>query len=109
MAYAQRPATASPDVNYILTAPDQAPPPGAVLRARNEAGAVFVISEELWQRHRDLRPATPAGARVYHNQRGILFRSVPLKDGPWILDLPAVLGRLGVDVEALVRRLGVER
>jgi hypothetical protein len=64
---------------------------------------------DMWREQRALRPATPAGARIYQEPRGILFRSVPLVGGPYIIDLPDIAERLGIDVDAIARQMGVER
>jgi len=107
--YAQRPERIASEINYVLVGPTDAGPVGARRVAENEAGAVYVRQDEVWEGHRALRPPTPAGSRLYWTPRGILFRSVPLEGGPWILDVPQWLERMGVDVEGLARALGARR
>jgi hypothetical protein len=103
--YARKRGETSADVNYVLVAADGSPPAGLRLHATNRAGSLYVRSDDVWQRHRAMRPPTPAGSLLYRTPRGILFRSVPLEDeGPWILDVRQWLQRLGIDVNRLVQR-----
>jgi hypothetical protein len=41
--------------------------------------------------------------------RGVLFRTEPRGDAARVLDVAALLERAGVDVDALLDRLGVSR
>lgn len=109
MYYAHRAAASPLRANYVLTTAFEVPPEGARWHAANEAGVVYVRSDAEWQRHRSLRPPTPAGSPLYWTPRGIFFRSVPLEGGPWVLDIPAVLNRWGIDVEGLAREFGILR
>jgi hypothetical protein len=83
--------------------------PGATLLAEDGEFAVYVSDSFVHRRHLALRPPTPAGARVFYIPRGILFRTEPLPDGPYVIDLPAIAERMGIDVDALADRLGVSR
>lgn len=95
--------------NYVLQAAAAPAPAGARRIAEEEGFAVYVRDESLWREHLALRPPTPPGARLFQQQRGILFASEPLIGGPTVIDLPAIAARLGVDVDAMARRMGVER
>jgi hypothetical protein len=106
LAYSQQQETDSADINYVLVGPGQPPPVGARAVAQNDAGSLYVLNEGVLQAHKALRPPTPAGSRVFWTPRGILFRSVPLEDGPWILDVPELLRHLGIDVDGIAQRLG---
>jgi hypothetical protein len=94
--------------NYVLQSESVSPPVDAAEVARGDGFALYVRDPEVWRAHLALRPATPAGARIYQQRRSILFRSVPHEGRPRIIDLPALAARAGVDVEGLARRLGVE-
>jgi hypothetical protein len=103
--YAREGGETSADINYVLVAVGGPPPTGMRLHATNDAGSLYVRSDDLWQRHRAMRLPTPAGSVLYRTPRGILFRSVPLgDDGPWILDVPRWLERLGIDVNRMAQR-----
>jgi hypothetical protein len=106
--YSHRNPTPAADINYVLTEPGAPAPPGARLHSSNDAGALYVKDDAVWRRHRELRPPTPAGSRVYWTPRGMLFHGRPRDGGPWILDVPAWLTRMGFDVEGLAGRLGKE-
>jgi hypothetical protein len=69
---------------------------------------VWVASEALLAEHRAIRPPTPAGSPWVRVPRGLLFRTEPLPDGFLLISLPAIAERLGLDVDAIARRLGVE-
>ena len=70
--YAQQ-AKGESAVNYIIQ-PLRAPPPGGMaLKARDRNAAVYVADEEILRSHLALRPATPAGARLYALPRETMF------------------------------------
>jgi hypothetical protein len=94
--------------NYVLQHAAEEPPPAARRIAEEDGFALYVADDGLWQRQLAQRPATPAGARLFRQPRSTLFRSVPAEGGPHVIDLPAIAARLGLDVDALARRLGVE-
>jgi hypothetical protein len=95
--------------NYVLQSAAE-PAPAGTIRVAEEGGfAIYVRDTTVWRSHLALRPDTPAGAPIYQQQRGILFSSEPLVGGPRVIDLPAIAERMGVDVDALATRLGVER
>jgi hypothetical protein len=93
--------------NYILQRAGDAAPAGATLVQAEDGFAIYVRDHAVWRSHLSLRPATPAGSMAYFIPRGILFRSVPLDDGPFVIDLPALATRLGIDVNAVAARLGI--
>lgn len=95
--------------NAIVQPAGDPAPPGAVAIADGAGARIYVRDTAVWHAQLALRPATPAGARIYQEPRGILFRSVPLVGGPAIIDLPAIAERLGIDVDAIAERFGVER
>lgn len=103
----RRPADAP--TNYVLQRADDRPVAGATLLAEDGEFAVFVKEDSVHRRHLAMRPPTPAAARVFDIPRGILFRTEPLPHGPYVIDLPAIAERMGIDVGALAGRLGVSR
>jgi hypothetical protein len=107
--YAHQPSAPRREVNYVLQAAGDPPPTGARLLVREEGVALYVRSDAVWSSHRAIRPPTPAGSPLYAVPRGILFRSVPLTNGPPIINLVDVAERAGIDVEPLLTRLGVKR
>lgn len=96
-------------INYVLQPAATAPPPGAREVATADGFTLFVLEDEVWRSHLALRPASPPGARIYQQKRSILFRSVPHEGHPWIINLPALVARTGVDVDRIARRMGVDR
>jgi hypothetical protein len=103
--YAHEPG-ARPPRNYLLARTGDTPPPDMIEAARNDEFVVWVQSDEVWREQLALRPPTPAGSPAFRIPRGILFRSVALDEGPYIIDLPAIAAKLGIDVDALAARLG---
>jgi len=106
--YAHQKGVLSSDVNYVLQATAAQPPAGMRLVAQEGTAALYLRSDSVWAGHRALRPPTPAGSRVYEIPRGMMFRSVPLKDGPQIISVLDILERLGIDTHRLLHRLGAE-
>lgn len=94
--------------NYVLLPTGATPPDDAEEITSVEGFSIFVRDRRTWDAHLALRPASPAGAWLYQQKRSILFRSVPHEGHPWIIDLPALAARAGVDVEGLARRMGVD-
>ncbi|MEX2048832.1 MAG: hypothetical protein WEB90_04580 [Gemmatimonadota bacterium] len=109
--YAHRPRPAGVTPNYVLQPIAAEPPPGGRLLRHDEAegAALYVLSDSVWAAHRALRPPTPGGSRLMSVPRGILFRTETLEDGPPIIEVIDVLARMGVDTDALLDRLGVDR
>ncbi|MEQ1858170.1 MAG: hypothetical protein ABL963_17080, partial [Longimicrobiales bacterium] len=107
-AHRSRPSAVQP--NYVLQAADDLPPPGARLVGRDDSmGAeLYVLSDSVWRAHLALRPPTPAGSRLMAVPRGILFRTETLEGGPHIIAVLDVLDAMGIDTDALLRRLGVD-
>lgn len=104
--YAHRPRLPGSSVNYVLDARDAPPPAGATRVGGREHAALYVLDEQTWRDHRALQLPSPAGSPLYAIDRGIVFRGLPVADGPWIIDVAEVLERLGIDVAALRERLG---
>jgi hypothetical protein len=94
--------------NYVLQAVTAPPPAGMLEVASDGEFTVWVASEALLAEHRAIRPPTPAGSPWVRVPRGLLFRTEPLPDGFLLISLPAIAERLGLDVDAIARRLGVE-
>lgn len=105
--YARHDGVLAPEVNYLLAAAGAAPPPGWSVAARDDGGELLVRDEAVLSRHRALRPDTLVGAPRLRVPRWVLFRTVPAQGGPAVLDVAAALGRAGIDVESLLRRLGI--
>ncbi|HUF31392.1 MAG TPA: hypothetical protein VMM77_12140 [Gemmatimonadaceae bacterium] len=97
------------ETNYVLQRTEDPPVVGATLLSSDGEFAVYVLADSIHRRHLALRPPTPAGARAFVIPRGILFRTEPLPDSPYVIDLPAIAERLGIDVDALAARMGVVR
>jgi hypothetical protein len=106
--YARR-TSETTGATYVLQSDSLSAPSGFRLVARDSGWAVYVGDEAAWEKHRALTPPTPAGSAVYTVDRGTLFRSVPRGDGPPVISVIDVLERLGVDVDPLLARLGVNR
>ena len=106
--YANRRPGGAP-TNYVLQRSEDRPVAGATLLAADGEFAVYVKEDSVHRRHLAMRPPTPAGARVFAIPRGILFRTEPLPERPYVIDLPAIAERMGIDVDALAGRLGVSR
>lgn len=102
-------AGSRPAPNYVVARVGDPSPPGMRAAAGDDEFVVWVRSERLWREQLALRPPTPAGSPVFQMPRGILFRSVALRGGPWIIDLPAIAGKLGIDVDALAGRARADR
>lgn len=103
--YAHRPRLPRSRVNYVLDSSGVRPPPGASLVAASEGAALYVLDARRWREHRAQQLPSPAGSPLYAIDRGIVFRGLPVTDGPRIIDVAAVLERHGIDVEALLERL----
>ncbi len=99
--HAQRPAA---EANYYLLPRSQTAPAGTHRVAANESVALYVRDDSVWRAQMAVRPASRPGAALLRVPRGILFRSVPLENGPFILDLPALLQRMGFDLAPLKAR-----
>ena len=107
--YAHQQNNTARDVNYVLQSVVHPPPTGMWLLAQEGNVALYVRSDAVWEAHRTLQSPTPAGSKVYAIPRGILFRSVPLTDGPPIINVVDVIEGFGVDMDPLLNRLGVKR
>ena len=107
--YAHRTDGVTRNVNYVLQATTDPSPVGMRIVAVEGNVALYVRSKSVWASHRDLRPPTPAGSRVYGIQRGIIFRSVPLKNGPPIIAVVDVIESFGIDMDPILNRLGAKR
>lgn len=98
------------EANYALVRLADAPPPGMHRVAADDGAALYVRSDSLWAQHRASRPASPVASWALDVPRGILFlHAVPLEHGPRIISMPDVLAGMGVDVDALMNRLGVKK
>jgi hypothetical protein len=105
--YAHRPVAEGAPRNYVLQPTGQPAPDGAVLVASDGEFSVFARDEDLWNAHRTIQRPTPAGAPLFATSRGLLFRTEEVPDGFAMVDVAAVLRRLGFDVDAIARRLGL--
>lgn len=94
---------------YVLQWDSIPAPPGFRLLARDSIAALWIGDETAWAAHRALTPPSPAGSAVYTVDRGTLFRSVPRGNGPAVVSVVDLLERAGVDVDPLLKRLGVNR
>jgi hypothetical protein len=105
--YAHHP---SGTVEPVILVQDQvkAPPSGWVLLLSQEQFRIYVRDLDVLKGLQDLRPPTPAGSPLYSLPRGLIFRSVPLTNGPRIYNLVEVLTGWGFDLDPLLNRLGVQ-
>lgn len=106
--YAHRTQNRSDAVNYIVQPADLPRPIGARLVGRRDDVALYSRDDSVLVRDRHLRPPAPAGAAIYTIPRNHLFRSVLRAEGGEVIDVAAVLQRLGIDVRALLSSLGFE-
>jgi hypothetical protein len=94
-------------VNYLVQRAENPPPEGMTLVTVEGSVALYLASDDLWREHRATRPAARVEHPLYSINRGILFRSVPLTDGPRVINVIEVLRAIGIDVEPILKRLGV--
>jgi hypothetical protein len=107
--YAHQACGTARNVNYVLQPATQPPPSGMHLLVQEEDVTLYIRSFSIWAGHCAIRPPTPVVSKVYEIPRGIIFRSVPLKDGPPIINVVEVLENLGINMDPILTRLGVER
>jgi len=107
--YANRVDGTKKNINYVIQQAVEPIPTGMQIVAKKGDAVLYVRSESTWVLHRSLRPATPAGSRIYSIPRGIIFRSVPLGDGPAIISVVDVIESLGIDMDPILKRFGVKR
>jgi hypothetical protein len=91
--YAHRDRESRRPINYVLQAPSEPPPANMRLVAVEDDVALYLRSESEWARHLALRPATPAGSRLYEIPREILFRRRPDGEGLRVIDVKRLSGR----------------
>lgn len=105
--YAHHPSSA---VEPVILIQDQAkaPPLGWGLLLSQEHFRIYVRDLQILKNLQGLRPPTPAGSPLYSLPRGLIFRSVPLTNGPRIYNLVEVLTGWGFDLNPLLNRLGVQ-
>jgi hypothetical protein len=70
--YAQKRKTKE-TINYVIQAAQAPPPDGMTLKARDSHAAVYVADDGVLSSHLAMRPATPAGARLYALPRETMF------------------------------------
>ena len=108
--YARHGAPVDTGTNYILQLASDAVPVGWRLLAWDSGGAALLIkSDSVLAAHRAIRPPTPAGSRWLAVPRRVMFRSVAQHEGDRSISAVRLLERMGVDVNSLLDRLGVER
>jgi hypothetical protein len=90
------------EINYVIQLAGIPAPEGMRLVAQEGRAALYMRSDEVWQKQIALRPPTPAGSPVYAIPRGIIFNSVPLNDGPTIINMVEVLDGLGLDINSIL-------
>jgi hypothetical protein len=106
--YAQKAPKNERNINYIVQRSDHLPPENTKLISEEDGVTLYVLNESVWAKHRAIRPPFPAVSPVFSIPRGIIFRSVPLKDGPRIINVLDVIKSLGFDVDTILDKLVVE-
>ena len=89
--YMNQPLGKSTDINYVIQRTSDPAPTGMESFAQKGDVSLFIRSKAVLAVQRAMRPFSPAGSVIYRIPRGILFRSVPLKNGPPIIDVVRVL------------------
>jgi hypothetical protein len=84
-------------VHYVLQKATDPTPPGSRLLAEREGTVLCVQDDSAWARDRALRPATPAGSRIYQVPRPALFRGYSWEYDRQVTRVEDVLARLGMD------------
>ncbi|HEY7317474.1 MAG TPA: hypothetical protein VIE89_07860 [Candidatus Binatia bacterium] len=107
--YAHRKNGLSYKINYVVQSMSEPPPSNMRLIAQENDASLYVRSEAVWRSHRALKPPTPAGSSIYAMPRGIFFRSVPLPNGPYIVNVVDVIEGFGFDMQPILDWLGVKR
>lgn len=108
--YARHRAAVDSKTNYILQPRSEPVPAGWRLVAWESGGAALLMrSDAVLAAHRALRPDTSAGSRWLAVPRHTLFRSVATHEGQRSISAIDLLERLGLNVDPLLDRLGVER
>ncbi|MCP4357713.1 MAG: hypothetical protein GY796_06825 [Chloroflexi bacterium] len=95
--------------NYLLQTAAAPSPPNTTLITAENGFALYVRDKTQWETDLATHLPAPAGSPVYAVPRGILFRSVPMTGGPYILNIVGIVELLGVDMDPILDRLGVER
>lgn len=105
--YAHHPSSA---VEPVILIQDQAkaPPSGWGLLLSQEQFHIYVRDLQVLQDMQNFRPPTPPGSPLYSLPRGLIFRSVPLTNGPRIYNLVDVLTGWGFDLDPVLNRFGVQ-
>jgi hypothetical protein len=93
--YAHRAKNTSREINYVMQSPSDPAPANMRLVAAEEDVVLYLRSDTVWERHRALRPSTPAGSQLFSISREILFRRGLGPDGPGIIDIKRLLLRPG--------------
>lgn len=109
--YYARHSPASVPKNYILQLKSTPPPEQARRIAEQGDVALYVLSDTLWEQHRRLKPAYPAGNPFYAVPRWMLFgiHGYPRTSGPAVLDVLEALRRHGLDIKSQLIKLRVKR
>ncbi|HEY0303779.1 MAG TPA: hypothetical protein VGC44_02350 [Longimicrobiales bacterium] len=81
----------TPD-NYILQRARDVAPMDAAQVASDGEFSLFVRDSAIWTQHRELRPHSPAGARIYQIPRAVLFKSG--SEGLRIFNVKRILRKL---------------
>jgi hypothetical protein len=106
--YAQKACAKKRNINYIIQISTCPPSEKTKLVSEQDGVALYVLDESVWTRHRAIRPSSSV-SRTFALPRGIIFRSVPLKSGPRILNVVKIIESFGFDMDPILDRLGVER
>ncbi|HEX7123868.1 MAG TPA: hypothetical protein VF178_15935 [Gemmatimonadaceae bacterium] len=107
--YAHHGGEIDSSINYVLQGDDMPPPAGMREVGRGDGAVVYVRSDSVWQADRARQPATATGSRWLSVPRGVLFRTEPRGEASPVIEVVPLLARAGIDVEALLQRLGVAR
>jgi hypothetical protein len=96
-------------VNMVIQGITENPPLGMALLKSDDEFAVFVQDRTILEKQQSLKPPSPAGDTLFSITRGFFFRTIEKTDGPRIFSMLDVLGDLGINVDPILDRLGVDR
>jgi hypothetical protein len=107
--YMNRTSDSPREINYVIQRTSDPAPSGMELFAQEGDFSLYIRNKAVLAKQRALRPFSPAGSRIYQIPRGMMFRSVPLKNGPPIIEVVQVIEGMGFNLNPILYKLGVEQ